>query len=63
MAVPVKTPVLMVMRPMESAAVRYQVAGPCYVNGVTNNEAVVELQEDREVGDFEKVFRQVFVVI
>jgi hypothetical protein len=51
------------MRPVESAAVRHQVVGPCYVNGIMNGEAVAELQEDREVGDFEKVFRQVFALI
>lgn len=45
-----------VLRLVEGVPIKYQVVGPCYVNGIMHSEAAAALQERVGLGDFEEMF-------
>lgn len=50
-----RTHVLIVLRPVEGVATKFQVIRPCYVNSIMHSEAVAALHECGELGDFEEI--------
>lgn len=44
-----------VLKPVESVPIKFQVVGPCYFNGIMHGEAIAALQECGELCDFEEM--------
>ena len=50
------TQVPILLRAVESVPIKFQVVGPCYVNGIMHGEAVAALEKCGELVDFEEMF-------
>jgi hypothetical protein len=49
------TRVPIVLMPVERVPIKFQVVGPCYVNGIMHGEAVAALQACGELVDFDEM--------